>query len=49
VGNGPTRAVVGNGPTRVIVGNGPDNGHGSRGQELVSCPPRLACKAPQVL
>ncbi|CAN5956609.1 unnamed protein product [Sphagnum jensenii] len=41
-------AVAGNGPTRAVAGNGPDDGHGSRGEQFVSCPPRLACEAPQV-
>jgi hypothetical protein len=43
-GNGPTHA----GPTRAVAGNGPDDGHGSRGEQFVSCSPRLACEAPQV-
>ncbi len=36
-----------NPPTRAVAGDGPDGGHGSRGEQFVSRPPRLRRKAPQ--
>jgi len=41
----PSLAMV---PPAPFAGNGPDDRHGSRGEQFVSCPPRLACEAPQV-